>query len=555
MSAEQRLVYLPLGGAGEIGMNCYLYGWGKPGEERWIMADCGVTFPDMDSSPGVELILPDTAYIEAQLDRLEGIFITHAHEDHIGALPHLWSRIGGKPIHARLFTARVARAKLEAADIDPEHVCVAPVWPKTVKAGVFSIGFMPISHSIPEASALIIDTPAGRVLHTGDFKLDRTPQLGEPWDPDMVREVAGDGLLALVCDSTNVTSSSPGRSEASITGDIFDLFKDWNGAIVATTFASNIARLRTLALAAKEAGRAIVVMGRAMHRMIGYGRETGILTDFPDTLGPEDVGSIPREHLFILATGSQGELRGASASLARGKHLGMELHDGDLFVFSSKTIPGNEKSVARIVNQLVGRGIRVIEGDARYHVSGHANRPDLQTVHDLTNPDLVIPMHGEMRHLVEHARMARDAGRKAAVAPNGEMVVVSGSEAGKTSPEAEAGRVYLDGTRLIGAMDGIVRARIRVALRGHVSVSVVIDEEGRPLDGAWAEPLGLPENGHGDLAEKIEDAVSTAMQRSKRSEIASDTSLEELITRQVGSICQQEVGKKPIVTVMINRLE
>lgn len=555
MSASQRVVYLPLGGAGEIGMNCYLYGWGEPGEERWIMADCGVTFPDMDDSPGIDLIFPDTAFIEAQLDRLEAIFITHAHEDHIGGIAHLWPRIGSRPVFARLFTARIARAKLEAAGIDPENVSVAPTWPETVSAGPFDVGFQPVSHSIPEASALVINTPAGRILHTGDFKLDETPQLGEPWDAPAFENIANEGLLALVCDSTNVLSPAVGRSEAAITKDIAELFSDWNGAVVATTFASNIARLRTLAMAAKAADRAVVVVGRAMHRMIGYGRETGILEDFPDTIGPEDAGDIPRRHLFILATGSQGEMRGASASLARGKHLGLELNAGDLFVFSSKTIPGNEKSVARIVNQLVTRGIHVVEGDERYHVSGHANRPDLERVHGLTNPSLVVPMHGEMRHLVEHARVAREAGRKAVVVPNGEMAVLSGPDAGTTAPMAEAGRVYLDGACLIGALDGIVRSRLRVAMRGHVSVSVIIDEDGRPLDGAWAEPLGLPENDHGNLAEHIEDAVSAALGRAKKSEIASDTTIEELITRQVSSVCQDEVGKKPIVTVMVNRLE
>lgn len=551
----ERLVYLPLGGAGEIGMNCYLYGWGAPGKERWIMVDCGVTFPDMEGSPGVDLIFADTAYIEAQLDRLEAIFVTHAHEDHIGGIAPLWGRIGGRPVFARRFTARVARAKLEGAGLDPEIAQVAPVFPEMIEAGPFKVGFQPISHSIPEASALVIDTPAGRVLHTGDFKLDVTPVLGEPWDAPAFAKLAEGGLTALVCDSTNVMSPAAGRSEASISEEIEALIRAAEGAVVATTFASNIARLRTLALAAKSAGRAILIMGRAMHRMIGYGKEVGILTDFPDTITTDEAHEIPRDHLFILATGSQGEMRGAAASLARGKHLGMELAAGDLFLFSSKTIPGNEKSVARIVNQLVTRGIKVVEGDERYHVSGHANGPDLLAVHELTNPDLVVPMHGEMRHLVAHCDLARAHGRKPVLAPNGEMATLSGPQAGKTRQEAETGRVYLDGSRLIGAMDGIVRARLRVAMRGHVSVSVIIDEDGRPIEGAWAEPLGLPEPERGDLAELLEDAVSAALGRAKRGDVASDTKLEEIIARAVSSTSNDLVGKKPIVTVMINRLE
>lgn len=553
--SNERLVYIPLGGAGEIGMNLYLYGWGAPGEERWIMADCGVTFPNMDTSPGVDLIMADTSFIEGELDRLEAIFITHAHEDHIGALGILWNRIGGRPVYARLFTARVVRSKLESSGADIEKARVAPAYPEMIKAGPFKVGFMPVSHSIPEASGLVIDTPAGRVFHTGDFKLDPEPQLGEGFEEAPYRDMAGDGLLALVCDSTNVPVTTPGRSEADILEHINTFMAEAEGMIVATTFASNIARLKMLADAAKANDKAILVLGRAMHRMIGYGRETGILPDFPGTIDPEEAASVPRQHLFVLATGSQGEHRGAAASLARDKHLGIELSPGDTFLFSSKTIPGNEVAVGKVVNQLVDRGVTVVEGDPRYHVSGHANGPDLARFHDLVSPQLVVPMHGEIQHLVAHGKLAHANDRKAAIAKNGQMVILSGPDAGEVEDVAEAGRTYLDGTVLIGARDGIVRDRIRMAMRGQVAVSVVIDEEGQPIDGAWAEPIGLPDPQNAELAVIIEEEVGSALSRAGMRELRSDASIEELVTRATHRACKDSIGKKPMVTVMIQRLE
>ena len=548
------MIYLPLGGAGEIGMNAYVYGYGPKGKERLILVDLGVTFPDMDGSPGVDLIFPDMAWLEERRDRLEAIFITHAHEDHIGAIGQFWSNLQ-VPVYCRKFTARIAERKLEEQGLNPDAVHVVERYPARTGAGPFEVSFLPVSHSIPEAAGLIIDTPAGRVVHTGDFKLDRSPVLGEPFDPDLWSEIAGQGVKALVCDSTNVFSRHAGRSEATVMPAITELVSGAPGMVVATTFASNIARLKTLAEAGQAAGRSVCLLGRAMQRMLRTGVETGIVTDFPPVIDVEDAVSIPRENLMLIVTGSQGERRAASAQLSRGKHLGLTLKEGDLFLFSSKTIPGNERGVIRIMNAFSEMGVDVIDDSmGEYHVSGHANRPDLQEVHRIFRPDMLIPMHGEHRHLREHARLAREGGLAAAVAVNGTMLDLTGTE-----PEivdyVETGRVYLDGSRKIGALDGIVRDRIRMALNGVLAIAVLIDEEDEYAAEIYAAVNGLSETGEGgrDLAEEVEDAVSDALSRAKRKVLTDDDAVEAEVRKIARRVASDDIGKKPEVIVQISR--
>ncbi len=554
MSGE-RLIYLPLGGAGEIGMNCYVYGYGKPGRERLIVVDLGVTFPDMDSSPGVDLILPDITWLKENRDRIEAVFITHAHEDHVGAVGHTFEDLGAR-IHCRAFTANIARRKLEEYGVEGKSVKTASAWPATVKAGPFEVGFLPISHSIPESSALVIDSPAGRVIHTGDFKLDPTPLVGEPWDPALWAEVAKPGVRALVCDSTNVFSEHPGRSEASVGPAVEDLVANAKNMVVATTFASNVARVKTLAEAGERAGRSICLMGRAMRRMIEASVETGVLKGFPKVIAPEDAASIPRENLMLLVTGSQGERRAASAQLARGKYHGMELREGDLFLFSSKTIPGNERGVIRIMNQLSEQGVDVVDdSDGQYHVSGHANRPDLETMQTIVDPQIVVPMHGEHRHLREHTKLAQARGRKGVLAVNGMMIDLSGN-APEVVEYIETGRTYLDGSVQIGALDGVVRDRIRMALNGHVVVTVILDEDDEPLGEPWCDIMGLPETGrsHAPLIEVLEEDLSQYLGRAGAKILTDDDKLEDGLKKVARQTAQTEIGKKPEVTVIVSRL-
>ena len=553
--SSDRLIYLPLGGADEIGMNAYVYGYGPVGQERLIVVDLGVTFPDMDGTPGVDLILPDIAWLKERRNQIEAIFITHAHEDHVGALGHLWNDLGA-PVYARAFTANIARRKMDEFGHSEKAITTASKWPDTIQAGPFEVGFLPISHSIPESSALVIDTPEGRLIHSGDFKLDETPVVGEPFDAELWAEVAKSGVKALICDSTNVFSTHEGRSEASLAQDIEELISNAPNMVVATTFASNVARVKTLADAGVRAGRSICLMGRAMRRMIEAALETGVLTDFPTVVSSEDAQQIPRQDLMLLVTGSQGERRAASAQLANGKFQGIKLKEGDLFLFSSKTIPGNERGVIRIINQFSEMGVDVVDDDSGlYHVSGHANRPDLQKIHSLVQPQMIIPMHGEHRHLREHSKLATQSGISSVICVNGMMLDLSG-KAPKVAEYIETGRRYLDGSVQVGALDGVVRNRIRMALNGHVVVNVILDEDNEMLGEPWAEISGLAEIGvsSAPLVDALEEDLSQYIGRAGRKTKADDDALEKEVKRIARQTCFSEIGKKPEVTVIVSRL-
>ena len=551
-----RLIYLPLGGAGEIGMNSYVFGYGPPGKERLILIDLGVTFPDMDTSPGVDLILPDVSWLHDKLDRLEAIFITHAHEDHIGALAPLWPELG-KKVYARKFTATIGRLKFEEAGLPIDQIITVEPRPAVIEAGPFKVQFVPVSHSIPESSALVIDTPAGRIFHSADFKIDHTPVVGEGWDDARFAEIVAEKpVKVMTCDSTNVFSTHEGRSEATLAQPLTELIRNSTGMVVATTFGSNVARLKTLAEAARAADRTICVLGRSMKRMLSASEETGVLLGFPKTVTPEEALDVPRRNLMLLVTGSQGERRAASAQLSRGKYLGLEMKEGDTFLFSSRTIPGNERDVIRVWNAFSEMGVNVLDDqNGKYHVSGHANRPDLEHVHRLILPDMLIPMHGEHRHLREHVRIATKAGIAAAVAPNGTMLNLTG-DVPEVADYVETGRIYLDGTAMVGALDGVVRDRIRMALNGHVTVTLILDETDSPMGEPWVELMGLSGTGRGErpLAETIETDLDEVIGRLGRKVMADDTKLEEEIRKVVRQVAMEEIGKKPEVNVVISRL-
>ena len=553
--AAERLIYLPLGGAGEIGMNAYVYGYGLPGKEKLIVVDLGVTFPDMDTTPGVDLILPDIAWLKARRADIEGIFITHAHEDHVGAIGHYWQSLGA-PVYARAFTANIARRKLAEHGLPDSVVTVVEPYPQVIECGPLKISYVPISHSIPESAGLVIDTPVGRLIHSGDFKIDETPVVGDPFNRPLWEEVSKDGVKALICDSTNVFSPLPGRSENTIGDAIAEMMSNATGTVVATTFASNIARLKTLALAAKKANRSVVLLGRSMQRMVEAATQVGILSGFPPIVFPEDALNMPRNSIMLLVTGSQGERRAASAQLAQGKYLGLSLKDGDTFLFSSKTIPGNERGVIRIMNQLSELGVDVIDdAGGKYHVSGHANRPDLATMHEIVKPEMLIPMHGEHRHLREHVKLGEQSGIKGIVAVNGMMIDLTGDRP-SVAEYIETGRTYLDGSVKVGAMDGVVRDRIRMALNGQVVVTLILDENDEPLGDPWVEISGLSETGKSNtsLAEVVEADLAQFLGRANDKTLRDDVKLEKELKNVARKSAQGEIGKKPEVIVIVSRL-
>mgnify|MGYP000312159560 FL=1 len=553
--AAERLIYLPLGGAGEIGMNAYVYGYGLPGKEKLIVVDLGVTFPDMDTTPGVDLILPDIAWLKARRADIEGIFITHAHEDHVGAIGHYWQSLGA-PVYARAFTANIARRKLAEHGLPDSVVTVVEPYPQVIECGPLKISYVPISHSIPESAGLVIDTPVGRLIHSGDFKIDETPVVGDPFNRPLWEEVSKDGVKALICDSTNVFSPLPGRSENTIGDAIAEMMSNATGTVVATTFASNIARLKTLALAAKKANRSVVLLGRSMQRMVEAATQVGILSGFPPIVFPEDALNMPRNSIMLLVTGSQGERRAASAQLAQGKYLGLSLKDGDTFLFSSKTIPGNERGVIRIMNQLSELGVDVIDdAGGKYHVSGHANRPDLATMHEIVKPEMLIPMHGEHRHLREHVKLGEQSGIKGIVAVNGMMIDLTGDRP-SVAEYIETGRTYLDGSVKVGAMDGVVRDRIRMALNGQMVVTLILDENDEPLGDPWVEISGLSETGKSNtsLAEVVEADLAQFLGRANDKTLRDDVKLEKELKNVARKSAQGEIGKKPEVIVIVSRL-
>lgn len=548
------LVMVALGGLGEIGMNAYLYGFGPPDTREWLMVDLGITFPEGDYDPGVDVILPDLSYIEAQKASLRGIVITHAHEDHVGAVIELWDKLR-VPVYVTPFTAGMLKTK--AGEISPGlkiDVRVIPVEGRFT-AGSFDVELVNMSHSIPEVSALAIRTPLGTIFHTADWKLDAQPVVGLPTNEKRIAEIGEEGILAFIGDSTNAMREGRSPSETEVAASLTDIVKKAKDRVVLTTFASNVGRVKAVADAAKASGRRLVIAGRALHRAIQVGMETGYLPKDFKYLDQQQFSYLRRDEILCLSTGSQGEPRAAMARVAQNDHPDISLDKGDLVIFSSRTIPGNEKSVGRIQNSLAMMGIDVLtDNEALVHVTGHPRRDELRQMYGWTKPKIAIPMHGEARHLREHAKLARACGvAEVLILTNGEIVRLAPGPA-KIIDDAPVGRIYRDGRLLINAEETPVRERRKLSAVGIVVVALTMSKRGDLLGEAQVVLDGVPtkDDGGEPMLDLVLDAVDGCLVSIPPGRRKDASMVSEAVRRSVRSAVSQVWGKKPIVKVLLN---
>ena len=552
MAGGPELVFAPLGGVGEIGMNLALYGLGDGGKRTWLVVDLGVSFAG-DDLPGVDLIMPDVAFLIEQRRNLAGLVLTHAHEDHFGALLDLWPKLRC-PVYATPFTAALFEAKRlgEPLAVDVP-VKVVPLGSR-FDVGPFDVELVSVSHSIPESNALIIRTPLGNVLHTGDWKLDPTPIIGPPTDEAKLKRLGDEGCLALVGDSTNAVREGRSPSEADVAKTLRELIAGATGRVAVTTFASNVARMRAVAEAAAAAGREVVVVGRAMARVEQVARETGYLDGIADFRSVEAYGYLPRDKVVALCTGSQGEPRAAIARISEDQHPEVTLSRGDMVIFSSRTIPGNEKAVGKLINGLVRQGIEVITDRTHLvHVSGHPRRTEMAELYQWVRPRIAIPVHGEALHLSEHAKLARGAGvSEVILCGDGDLVRLAPDPAGLID-EVPAARLYKDGALLISAEARTVADRRRLSFSGIAIVALVLSEKGELLADPDVELIGIPEQ-TADKASMFDiayDAAVDTFASLPKPRRRDPQAVEEAVKRGVRAAIAAHWQKKPICLVQV----
>jgi ribonuclease J len=551
---EAELVFCPLGGVGEIGMNLALYGYGPPHAREWIVVDCGVSFPD-DSLPGVDLIMPDIRFLEEEVENLRGIVITHAHEDHYGALLELWPRLKAN-VWMTPFAAGLLQAKRQSEKGYAEVPVTIYNAGDTFTVGPFTIEAVAVAHSIPEPVSLVVTTPLGTFIHTGDWKIDPAPAIGPMTDEARFRAIGDRGVLAMMCDSTNAMREGESPTEEAVGEGLRRVIEAAPGRVAITTFSSNVGRIRSIAEAARDSGRQVVVLGRSIKRVIDVAGELGYLDGLPDFVPEEEYGFIPRENMVILCTGSQGEPRAALAKLARDEMRNVALSPGDTVVYSSRTIPGNERAILATKNLLIEQGIKIIEdGDELVHVSGHPRRGELKRMYEWVRPKILVPVHGEAAHLVAQGSLAALSGiPHVAQVRNGDMLKLAPGDP-EIIGQVPFGRIFKDG-KLVGSDEEMgVRDRRRLSFVGHVAVNVVLDDRYEIAGEPDLVAIGVAKTDRsGELLEEIMlDAAIGAIESIPRVRRKDLDLVEESVRRAVRAAADEAWGKKPIVTVFVIR--
>jgi ribonuclease J len=547
MTRRDELVFLPLGGSGEIGMNFNAYGFGPPDQRQWIVVDCGVTFGRETDSPGVDLILPDIRYLTERQEDVLGIIATHAHEDHIGAIALLWPMLKC-PIHATPFTARLIEGKLAEAGVSAsvEEMDLGG----SLTLGPFKIDFISITHSIPEPNLLAIRTPLGMVVHTGDWKLDPEPLLGPLTDEAAIRKLGEEGVLALVCDSTNALVGGHSGSEAKVRDSLVQLIGGLKGRVAVTAFASNVARLESIGYAARANGRRVALVGRSMHKIVEAARASFYLKDFPASLDAREAQELPANKLLYLVTGSQGEPRAALARIAQQNHPDVQLGQGDAVIFSSRVIPGNDVAIFELHNRLCALGVEVLTAEDHFvHVSGHPAREELAQMYRWTRPRIAVPVHGELRHMAEHARLAKSLQVPEALVPaNGQLYRLAPGRA-QLIDEVPSGRLHMDGRVLVAEGEGLARARRAMSYAGLIAITLVLDAKGRPAADAALLAEGMPDSVIAAVKNMVDDIV-----RRHNPKNSEPQELREAVRRAARSAALDAWGKKPITRVTVVEL-
>ena len=546
---KQELLFCPLGGAGEIGANMNLYGYGNPGDHKWIMVDIGVTFAD-DTLPGIDLIYPDPGFIVDKKDSLLGIVVTHAHEDHIGAIAHLWPMLKCN-IYATPFKAVLIQEKFREKHIDISSYLKIVELNGVVDLDPFSIEYVAMTHSILEPNGLRIKTPAGVVLHTGDWKIDENPMVGKNIDVDRLKQIGKEGVLAMVCDSTNIFTVGRSGSEETVRRSLLKIMERLKKRIVMTSFASNVARMETIFYCAEKTGRQISLVGRSMHRIFKAARQCGYLKNIIDPIDPREAKNISREKIVYLCTGSQGEPMGAMMRISNYTHPDVFIEKGDAVIFSSKIIPGNEKKLYKLHNQLVKDGMEVISEENEFvHVSGHPNRDEMKDMYNWIKPKCVIPVHGEHRHLIEHINFAKEMQvPNPVLVENGDIVKIFPGDKPEVYDKAPTGRLYLDGNISVHEQSQSIKDRKNLSSNGYLEVTILINSKGNIHDNPILSFRGLPINEEDEFTYELEGEIEKITKSFKIGSRKQEHNLIDALKIACRKFTKEKIGKKPYTNI------